>query len=240
MPGFVKSDGSVWNQIPHSLLDLIGAGECPGVPLCSPDQLIETLALLLGRAAQVKTAVEGLTTPYTIGGTTAQALQFLFDANTPGLGFEELITLLKNDAGGLLDRLIEEIRKGAASPPPTVPQSSPLTTRSLESADQWAIAWTTYAGIYENAVKDVLQDFAASLDPSRPNEASTRFWPTIARYGLPYNLLNFRRSRLRRCPAGRTFSPPCGSPAGPPPGRRSTSSTSVSSRASPSTRRTAG
>jgi Lipoxygenase len=193
MPGFVKSDGSVLNQIPHWLLELIGAGKCPGVPLCSLDQLIKTLALLLGRATQVKTAVDGLTTPYTIGGTTARALQFLFDANTLSPSFEELITLLKNDADGLLDRLIEEIRKGAASPPPMVPQSSPLTARSLESANQWAIAWTTYAGIHENAVKDVLEDFAASLDPSRPNEASASFWPTIAQYGLPYNLLNLEK-----------------------------------------------
>jgi hypothetical protein len=193
MLGFVRSDGWVLDQIPHELLEVIGAGKCPGVPLCSVAQLFETLSLLLGRAMQAKTAVDGLTTPYTIGGTTAKALQFLFDANTPSTNFEELITRLKNDPDRLVDRLIDGIRKGAASPPPTVPQSSSLTTRSLESADQWGIAWTTYAGIYENAVKDVLKDFAASLDTSRPNEASARFWPTIARYGLPYNLLNLQK-----------------------------------------------
>ena len=78
MSGFVRSNGSILTQIPHALLELIGAGACPGVPLCSVAQLIETLGGLADRAAQVKVATDGLTTRYTIGGVTASALEFLF------------------------------------------------------------------------------------------------------------------------------------------------------------------
>jgi hypothetical protein len=193
MSGFVRSNGSVLTQIPHPLLELIGAGACPGVPLCGAAQLLETLGRLADRATQVKAATDGLTTRYTIGGVTASALEFLFGTGASSSAFEEVMILLKNDADSLIDRLIEGIRNRPASPAPAVPTSASLTALPLESADQWGIAWTTYAGIYEEAAQSVLKDYAASLDPSRPAEASARFWPTVARYGLPYNLLNLQK-----------------------------------------------
>jgi hypothetical protein len=68
---------------------------------------------------------------------------------------------------------------------------STYTSLALEKPEQYAMAWTTLGGIYETASRDWLPQFAATL--TDPAEATRQFWPTIARYGLPFNLIFLQR-----------------------------------------------
>jgi hypothetical protein len=61
------------------------------------------------------------------------------------------------------------------------------TGLALEKPEQYAMSWTTLGGSYETASRDWLPQFAAAL--TDPAEATRQFWPTIARYGLPFNLI---------------------------------------------------
>jgi hypothetical protein len=61
------------------------------------------------------------------------------------------------------------------------------TQLALDKPEQYAMSWTTLGGIYETATRDQLPQFAAAL--TDPAEATRQFWPTIARYGLPFNLI---------------------------------------------------
>ncbi|MEK6258476.1 MAG: hypothetical protein AABP62_07625 [Planctomycetota bacterium] len=177
--------------IPRFLLNLSGAGNCPGVPLVSVTELLETLARLVDREFQVEAAKKGLTTKYTIdtaaGPVTAPALEFLFGKFTSGSDFSYLKLRLETDAASVLRLLLEDIgvERDQPAPPAT---TDPFTNLPLSAADQWQMGWTTYAGIYERS-QALLSEYTAALDPAKPAAASARFWPTIATYGLAYNLL---------------------------------------------------
>ena len=213
MSGFALRNGTVLDQIPRLVMTLIGAGNCPGVPLCSLAELIETLARLANREIQVRTATAGLTNTYTIGGTTAKALQFLFATSGLGRDYEELSTLLKNDPESIVEQLIRRI--ALKVPPPAAPLAAagppPLTGLPLETATQWGISWTTYAGVYERAAEKALDEFAAALDPARA-DATTQFWPTIAKYGLAYNLLILQKVTAATLPDWKNLFAPVWGP----------------------------
>jgi hypothetical protein len=67
----------------------------------------------------------------------------------------------------------------------------PRTRLALTHPQQFAMGWTTLDGIYEKASREWLATFAASLDNAA--EATKQFWPTIARFGLAYNLIILQR-----------------------------------------------
>ena len=73
----------------------------------------------------------------------------------------------------------------------TVDTKHPVTQLTLDEPEQYAMAWPTFGGIYENASRDWLPQFAASL--TDPAEATRQFWPTIARFGLPFALIILQR-----------------------------------------------
>lgn len=67
----------------------------------------------------------------------------------------------------------------------TVSDSS-YTQLSLEAPEQFAMGWTTFAGVERDA-RPLLPLFADTL---RHEEAATlQFWPTITRFGLAFNLI---------------------------------------------------
>ena len=185
------------NQIPHDFLTLIGARSCPGVPLCGIAELLDSLVRLAGREIEVEQANKGLTNTYSIGGTTARAIQFLFGTGLKSGSFANLKLLIEADPRSVL-KLITLHENGALGAPAAPPPNS-LTNLPLESAPQWAISWTNYAGVHERATPptgaDPLDTFSAALNPTDPATASRQFWPTIAEYGLGYNLLVLQKVR---------------------------------------------
>jgi hypothetical protein len=66
------------------------------------------------------------------------------------------------------------------------PSDPSYTSLSLERAEQYSMAWTTFADVERDA-RALLPGMAETL---RSNEAATQqFWPTIARHGLSFNLI---------------------------------------------------
>ncbi|HTU94538.1 MAG TPA: hypothetical protein VMF14_01785 [Solirubrobacteraceae bacterium] len=65
--------------------------------------------------------------------------------------------------------------------------SDPLPTLlGLDDPRQFTLPWTTDQGVFADS-QDLIEPLAASLTDPATAEAS--FWPTIANFGLPYNLL---------------------------------------------------
>src|SRR5262249_43768922 len=62
---------------------------------------------------------------------------------------------------------------------------SSYTRLSLETPDQFAMGWTTFAGVERDA-RPLRPVFADAL--SDPDAATAQFWPNIARFGLAFNL----------------------------------------------------
>jgi len=66
------------------------------------------------------------------------------------------------------------------------PKDSSWTRLSLETPEQFAMGWTTFNGVERDA-RLFLNVFAGAL---RDADVATReFWPTIARFGLAFNLI---------------------------------------------------
>ncbi len=70
-----------------------------------------------------------------------------------------------------------------ASPGVDAPQATLLP---LEDAGQYTLAWTTYEDVYKDS-QDLVKPFAAAL--KNDTAADDAFWPAIAYFGLPLNLL---------------------------------------------------
>jgi hypothetical protein len=66
------------------------------------------------------------------------------------------------------------------------PLAPAATARALDKPDEFTLAWTTYGDVYEES-QDLVAPFAKTLKDNTAATAS--FWPTIANFGLPYNLL---------------------------------------------------
>src|SRR5262245_34657756 len=73
----------------------------------------------------------------------------------------------------------------------TARAADPRTRLALDRPDQFSMAWTTFGGVQAMASHEWLKLFAASVD--NPADATRQFWPTIARFGLPYNLIILQR-----------------------------------------------
>jgi Lipoxygenase len=66
-------------------------------------------------------------------------------------------------------------------------KASPAPTElALERADQFTLSWTAYKDVLEDS-QDLVTAFADTLTDF--DAATESFWPTIANFGLPYNLL---------------------------------------------------
>jgi hypothetical protein len=182
---------SLPDRLPRIFMQFIGAENSPAVPLADLAQLIDTLVKLMRRDVEAEQAKKGLTNFYTIDGTTAKAIQFLFGTAMRSGAYANLKVLLEADPNSALKLLTKHERSALA--PQALPVDGDLTNLPLESAPQWAISWTNYAAVYERATPpapgEVLDRFCATLDPADPATASRSFWPTIATYGLAYNLL---------------------------------------------------
>lgn len=187
---------------PRWALDLIGAGQAPGVPLVGLASVADTLLRLVGRGKSAAPARNGLSNRYTIGDVVATGFEFVYGKTGVGAASPHAHALNRLEALGATGaksealqaarelKLVAEQLEGPAPRALGALAADDLTTLSLTEAGQWEMGWTRYAGIYERATREGLGErFAAALDPSEPAAASAAFWPTLARYSLPYNLL---------------------------------------------------
>jgi hypothetical protein len=172
----------------HLPLQELGFKNVPGFPILLP-AVAETVVNLLFRSKEVKQAIAGLTTEYTIQGNTASAYAFTLGNNKPN-------TKAKEDS---LNDLLNEVQKSSDIVALTRNKlqdegiaynksgTSSLTLLSLDSPEQFSLAWTTYGNVYRNASAQLLPEWSASLNDAE--EATRQFFPTIAKYGVAYNLL---------------------------------------------------
>ncbi|MFZ0593954.1 MAG: lipoxygenase family protein [Bryobacteraceae bacterium] len=175
-------------MIPQLPLRDFGLQNIPAVPyLLTFSEPLLTLFRLARRALEVQPAKDGLSNRYTIGAQTGTAYEFLF-----GSSAAQDLARATNDLEEILVKGFEGVRDAAlrrsvsASRVSSATQGPLWTGLSLEKPEDFSISWTNFENIYQNA-QSLLPGWAntlASLD-----EADQRFWPTIANYGIAYNLI---------------------------------------------------
>lgn len=170
-------------------LHFFGLKNIPGVPVVV-DEWLDTLAKLAAREIETRSAKNGLTNTYTIGGQIATAHTFLFGGtplNVAQKARDDLAQVVRENpmhaAASLYAKIASPAGNLAASGAAT---ADPLTSLSLDDPAQFALSWTAFQDIAQNA-QPLLPEWAATL--TDPAIAAKRFWPTIASCGLPYNLL---------------------------------------------------
>ena len=98
---------------------------------------------------------------------------------------DEITTLMQTNPASVLTQLYQlafnqlDVEKGDGD-------TGDLTTLSLDEPEQFSMSWTNFESVYENSLP-LLPSLSASLTDA--DEATNQFWPTIARYGLQFNLL---------------------------------------------------
>ncbi len=178
-------------------LNLAGLRDIPAVPFSIKDTLEAAVKLLL-RTKQTEQAMNGLQNIYHIGTHTANGRAFLYgqdqeqdkaDDNAAAkekvkAEMERAIRKDFQDAGKLKDRLSQP------TPLETLSDLHPLTQLSLKTPEQYAMGWTVFADVFKNS-DSLLNGFAQALKitPEGVEAATNSFWPNIANYGLPFNLL---------------------------------------------------
>jgi hypothetical protein len=89
--------------------------------------------------------------------------------------------------------LYDEPRPGSDNDPPK--ETTPPTRLTLDDPREFTLSWTTYKNVYEDS-QDLVEAFAGTLTD---HDVATRsFWPTIASFGLPYNLLVLAKVNAKR------------------------------------------
>jgi Lipoxygenase len=174
-------------------LRLFGLKDIPAVPVDLAG-VVETLIKLDVRAKETQQAIQGLTGTYTIGETTALAYRFLFGDQAA----DEAVADARERLRGVLsanplaagktftDKVPEEGDDlfGLARAP--AQRMGELTALSLDRPEQFSISWTCLPDVV-SVGKPFLSRFAGSL--SDAERATADFWPTIADFGLPFNLI---------------------------------------------------
>ena len=82
--------------------------------------------------------------------------------------------------------------------PPAPPVGNPPPEQlPLKLGDDFKLPWTLYQGMYTDS-QDIVRPFAETLTDG--DKATAAFWPTIAQFGLPYNLLVLAKVDAARAP----------------------------------------
>jgi len=179
-------------KLPQLPLRELGLNNVPAVPVDIVGML-DTLVKLGVRVKQREQALQGLSKTFTIGGSTVRAHDFLFggeatDAQQAAI-LERLRGLMNRNPLGILPDLVEKLKVQAEEPVQyAAGDSSDLTALSLDDPKQWSISWTTVPDVYTLGLPH-LDEWAATVDVTQPEKATEAFFPTIARYGLPFNLI---------------------------------------------------
>jgi Lipoxygenase len=178
------------DRVHHLPLSSLGFPNTPAVPywpdLSGIGRILKTLLLLALRALETEPAKLGLSVSYTIDGQTHPAHDFLYGG---GPALTEAIKTLERKLAADPNTFLRSLADGTAlhaaqSAAPTTP--SPLTRLPLDHPEQFALSWTTYEDVYGSS-KALIPTLASWLVDG--DAATEHFWPTIATFGLAYNLL---------------------------------------------------
>lgn len=187
-------EGDIPAQIPQELLRLAGLEHIPALPINIPETL-ETIPRLLKRLIEEMPAKQGLSNTYTLAGQTKTGFEFLFGEGRDGalpVALAELQQALRRHPVEVINELHRDLLNRNA-PAEITSNDSGLTALALESPDQWTISWTNFQEIYAKSLP-LLERWAATMTDVAI--AEEEFWPTIARYGVAYNLLMIQKLTL--------------------------------------------
>lgn len=173
--------------ISHLPLQDLGLKNIPAVPyVLTFKEPLATLLLLGLRELETTDAKNGLWNTFSIGGFNATGYQFLYGVAPPNpltSAVEELRTLIADGVAALIQRILESKQGPSAR---AVTGSSQIPPLPLSQPEQFSISWTNFADVYQNALPQLSQ-WASSLTST--TVAAQQFWPTIANFGIGYNLL---------------------------------------------------
>ncbi len=187
---------NIFDRIHRLPVFLTGLTHLPAIPIVL-DDLPDTLIKLEGRKLQVTQAKQALSNTYTIDGVTTTGYNFMFSPITEAQNqqlSEDLINTTQNNVTAALAALHTMAFKKEHDASLDVPTEGP-SALSLTDPSQFAMSWTTFDGVYDDG-QPFLKDWAASL--TDVTAATNSFWPTIAQYGLGYNLLIIEKLRSER------------------------------------------
>jgi hypothetical protein len=170
----------------------IGLKNVPAIPV-DLGGLADTLSKLVVRVKQREQALQGLSRTFTIGGSTARAYNFLFGSGAADAkaaeAHEDLRGFLSRDPSEILAGLVGQLKaQDEEQALNAVGGGDDLTRLSLDDPRQWSIGWTTFPDVYTLGLSH-LDEWAAAVDVTQPEKATEAFFPTIARYGMTYNLI---------------------------------------------------
>ncbi len=177
----------------HLPLQELGYRNVPAFPF-SILEAGETLLKLSGRNKEVLQAKYGLSETYTIQGQTAPAYSFVFGADH----VDSKEKVLQEQHLELSKQTVNHYRNGTfvkvklhSKEHKRGDSRGKLTGLSLDKPDQFALAWTTFGNILRDSRQHVLPEWSKSL--TDPEAATQQFFPTIAQYGVAYNLIFFQK-----------------------------------------------
>ena len=141
--------------MPRLPLGELGFKHVPAVPV-DAGALGDTLVKLTFRLKQREQPLQGLSKPFTIGGSTARAYNFLFgtaDADAKqAAAHHELLGSLSRDPSEIMRITVGALKK------PTEEQArgevrggDDLTALALDDPKQWSIGWTTVPEVFFSA-----------------------------------------------------------------------------------------
>ncbi len=172
-------------------LHLLGYPNIPGVPFVL-SEIPGTLLRLSKRAYATTQAKSGLNNTYKIDGFDANGYSYLYgrEKDIPAEQEMDRQQLKADMETAILENELrpEKVRSRLEdnTHPLTAQTEDPITLLSLTAPEQFAMSWTTFNAVYEDA-KPQLTLRAATL--TDPEVANREFWPTIAQHGFAYNLL---------------------------------------------------
>ena len=179
-------------KMPQLPLGELGFKYVPAVPV-DVGGLGDTLVKLAVRLKQREQPLQGLSRTFTIGGSTARAYNFLFGPEAAVekqlAAHESLRGALSRDPSALVRILVGALnQQPEEATPGGVRGGDDLTALALDDPKQWSMSWTTLPEVFTSALPH-LDEWAATVDVTQPDKATDAFFPTIARYGLAFNLI---------------------------------------------------
>jgi hypothetical protein len=179
-------------KMPRLPLGDLGFTHVPGVPVDAA-ALEDTLIKLTYRLKQSEQPLQGLSKTFTIGGSTARAYNFLFGtADADGkqaAAHQQMLRSLSRDSSEIVRILVNALKTPPAQPARGGARGGEdLTALALDDPKQWSMGWTTMPEVFTSA-QPLLDEWAATVDVTQPDQATEAFFPMIARYGTAFNLI---------------------------------------------------